>query len=107
MGLLTLAFCLLAVACWCAAAAFNELTRAVNRISQKENRIMATIDEVLEGLAELPTIDEGLDAVFAALQQLIAAGQTDPAKLQQALDLITVHKDRVKADIVANTPAQP
>jgi len=80
------------------------LERVLYRIIHRERHIMATIDEVLEGLAELPTIEEGLDQVFAILQELIAAGKTDPVKLQQALDLITVHKDRVKADIIENTP---
>jgi len=68
---------------------------------------MATLDEVLASLTELPTIEEGLDALFAQLQALIAQGASDPAKIQQALDLIVAHKDAVKAAIVANTPVAP
>lgn len=68
---------------------------------------MATIDDVLAQLTELPTIADSLDALFVQLQALIAQGSTDPAKLQQALDLIVANKERVKAAIVANTPVAP
>jgi hypothetical protein len=83
------------------------LVNLTARLVRGEIRLMATVDQILEGLAELPTIDEGLDAVFAALQTLIQQGKQDPAKLDQALSLLTTHKDRVKADIVANTPEAP
>ena len=36
----------------------------------------------------------------ALLQGLIQQGQADPAKLQEALDLITTHKAGLKADII-------
>jgi hypothetical protein len=80
---------------------------SLHRIIHKENRNMAKIEDVLLELRELPTIDASLDALFALLAPLVEAGKTDAAKLDEALALITTHKDAVKADIVANTPAQP
>jgi hypothetical protein len=83
----------------------------------KEASFMATIDEALatisDNVAELPTIDASLDALFAQLATLLAGlknAQLTPAQ-QATLDTlvaaVTTHKDKLKADIVANTPAQP
>jgi hypothetical protein len=77
---------------------------ALGAILRKEQRLMASIDEILTDVAELPTINDSLDALFVQLQALIEAGKTDPAKLQQAHDLIVAQKERTKAAIVANTP---
>jgi peptidoglycan hydrolase CwlO-like protein len=93
------------VALWHAANCFNELATAVRRLTKKEHRIMADIDSILASVAELTTIGDSLDTLFAQLQALIAQGATDPAKMQQAEDLINAHKERTKAAIVANTPA--
>ena len=68
---------------------------------------MASVDEILAAVQELPTINDSLDALFAQLQLLIQQGSTDPAKLQQALDLLNAQKERTKAAILANTPAGP
>lgn len=68
---------------------------------------MARIDDLLDSVTELPSIGDSLDAVFAQLQELIAQGQTDPAKLEQAIALVATHKERTKAAILANTPAAP
>lgn len=92
-------------ALWQAVNAFNELATEVRHLTKKEYRIMTDIDSILASVAELTTIGDSLDALFGQLQLLIAQGATDPAKLQQAEDLINAHKDRTKAAIVANTPA--
>lgn len=83
------------------------LQLAVGSLLEGEAKMAKTIDDILNDVAELPSIDDSLDALFAQLQALIAAGQTDPAKLQQASDMITTFKDRTKAAITANTPAAP
>jgi biopolymer transport protein ExbB/TolQ len=93
------------VALWRAANAFDRLATAVRHLTKKEHRIMASIDSILDSVAELTTIGDSLDSLFVELQKLIAQGATDPAKLQQAEDLINLHKERTKAAILANTPA--
>lgn len=66
---------------------------------------MATIDDILREVNELPTINDSLEALFAQLAILIEAGKVDPAKLDDAMAIIVTQKERTKADIVANTPA--
>jgi hypothetical protein len=90
----------------------EELDRKLDRILAKLNVItkleaieMAAIDDLLTEVGELDDINDSLDMVFAKLQELITAGGTDPAKLQEALTIITTQKARTKAAIVANTPA--
>lgn len=99
----------------------TQLERKLNQIDQKLDRlialakttikgevfILANIDEVLASIEEMPSINDSLDALFLKLQDLIVAGNSNPAKLQQALDLLTTNKDRTKAAIVANTPVDP
>ena len=81
----------------------DRLTKLVRALLTAEIHIMALIDDVLDDVAELPTISDSLDKLFAALAPLIASG--DPVKLKQAKDMIDTFKDRTKAAIVANTPA--
>jgi len=97
---------------------FNEVRRdmdwlraAVAHMHREGEQIMGdineTITEILAEVNELPTIEASLDALFAQLAILIESGKTDPAKLQQAKELLVAHKEHLKADIVANTPAAP
>lgn len=83
------------------------IRRMLLKILTMEVYQVLTIDDILNDVSELPTINDSLDALFAQLQALIEAGKTDPAKLQQAHDLISAQKERTKAAIVANTPAIP
>jgi hypothetical protein len=90
----------------------EELDRKLDRILAKLNVItkleaiqMSAVDDLLTEVGELDDINDSLDMVFAKLQELITAGGTDPAKLQEALTIITTQKARTKAAIVANTPA--
>jgi len=77
----------------------------LDTILSKQEQTLASVDEVLAAVQELPSINDSLDAVFAKLQELITAGQVNPAKLQEALDMVNAQKDRTKAAILANTPA--
>jgi predicted component of type VI protein secretion system len=83
----------------------DRINEKLNVLTKLEAIQMSGIDDILTEVAELPTINDSLDALFAQLQELIKAGGTDPVKLQQALELITTQKARTKAAIVANTPA--
>jgi hypothetical protein len=83
----------------------DQVLRRLSILSLQGEIEMATIDDMLNELSELPTINDSLDLLFQKLQELIAAGSTDPTKLQDALAIITTQKARTKAAIVANTPA--
>jgi hypothetical protein len=85
----------------------RELNRKVDLIMGTEGEIMATVDDILNDVAELPTIEDSMEKVFTELAALIEAGKTDPAKLDQAHALVTTYKDKAKASILANTPAAP
>lgn len=88
-------------------SAVLRLKKAVRRITYLEAYQMATIDEILTQVSELDDINDSLDALFVQLQALIQQGQQDPAKLQEALDIIVAQKERTKTAILANTPAAP
>lgn len=84
-----------------------ELNRKMDLIMGMEDVIMATVDDILTDVAELPDIEDSMEKLFTQLADLIAAGKTDPAKLDQAHALVTTFKDKAKAAILANTPAAP
>jgi hypothetical protein len=90
------------------------ITRSLHRAHEKlddilygEDVLMASADDILNDVAELPTISDSLDSLFVQLAALIEAGKTDPAKLDQAKAIVDTFKDKTKAAIVANTPAAP
>lgn len=85
--------------------ALAEINQKLDLILTKEIQQMATIDDILREVNELPDINASLEALFARLAGLIGSG--DPTKMQQALDILVAQKDRTKADILANTPAAP
>lgn len=85
--------------------ALVEINQKLDLILTKEIQQMATIDDILREVNELPDINASLEALFARLAGLIGSG--DPTKMQQALDILVTQKDRTKADILANTPAAP
>jgi len=84
-----------------------ELNRKVDLLLGMEDVIMATVDQILADVAELPDIEDSMEKLFVQLAALIEAGKTDPAKLDQAHALVTTFKDKAKAAILANTPAAP
>lgn len=92
----------------------DNLTVLLVRVSLKETRIMASIDDVIAELSETTSVVEsvgiGVDAAIvelARLEDLIVAGGTDPAKMQAAIDAIRASKATLvaKRDALATAVA--
>ena len=76
---------------------------------QGEDKIMATIDDVVSAVAAEKTVVDSavalLNQLTAMLQAAIASG--DPAKIQPAIDAINANKAELADAVTANTPAAP
>lgn len=83
------------------------LHRKIDHIMDTEDTLMATAEDILTDVAELPSIEDSMEQLFVELATLIEQGKTDPAKLDQAHAIVTTFKDKAKAAILANTPQAP
>lgn len=100
----------------------NKLDRILNRLSRlengqahilrKERKIMATIDDVLAGVAELDTQEDSLIALTANIKAALdtaLANQGIPADVQEKIDAVFAGIEANKAQVVeainTNTPA--
>jgi hypothetical protein len=95
----------------------DKLNRILNNqhyLIRKVGRIMATLDEVLAGVAELDTQEESLIVLLGNIKaqlDAILASETIPPAAQAKIDALFTAVEHNKAQVVeainANTPAEP
>jgi hypothetical protein len=80
----------------------------------KENKVMATIDDVVKDVTDESTVEDGLITLTTDIKtQLDAAlaGTTVPPAVQAKIDAVftqlETNKAKLAAAITANTPAAP
>ena len=85
----------------------NKLDNLITYVRKGGEQLMSMADDLLQDVADLPSLNDSLDKFLANLQaQLDAAiASNDPAKLQAVRDAIATHKARILADIKDNTAA--
>ena len=85
----------------------HKLDLVLVRIVEEENRIMATLDDLLSDVADESTVVASVETLLTNLSQQLAAAiaANDPAKIQAVKDAIDANKARLSAAVVANTPA--
>jgi hypothetical protein len=79
-------------------------------IQQKENYIMATLDEALSVVTAESTVDDSIVALLEQLASQIKAGglsAADQAKVDAIFTNATNNSAKVTAAVLANTPAAP
>ena len=79
----------------------------LNIFEHKLEKIMATLDDVVNKVTDLGSVEDGvvtlLTDVKTKLDAAIASG--DPAKIQQISDALGAQKQKLADAITANTPA--
>ena len=69
--------------------------------------IMASLDDLSQGVADESTLEDSLVTMFQNYQQQITAAAGDQAKIDQINQLITANKAKLAAALASNTPAAP
>ena len=82
-------------------AKLDLLISLVSQILNKETSIMATLDDLLAGVAAESTVIDSVEQLLTNLSAMIAAAGTNPAKLQAVQDAITLNTNRLTAAVVA------
>lgn len=89
---------------------FNELKNLVLNLTTKANTMSASLDALTAEVARNTSVDQSaialLNGLKAKLDELIAAGNNDPA-LQSLADSLGTSSNDLAAAVAANTPAQP
>ena len=85
-------------------AKLDLLISLVSQMLNKETSIMATLDDLLAGVAAESTVIDSVEQLLTNLSTLLANAGTNPAKLQAVQDAITANTNRLTAAVVANTP---
>lgn len=89
------------------------LSHKLNRLLDRSDNIMATLDDLVSAAAAEDTKIDSLIALVEALKakvDAIVAGELSPeqqAKIDAAFASITDNPDRIQAAIDANTPTEP
>lgn len=82
----------------------NKIVAMLTTVLQKENHIMALIDDLEAGVAANGDAEDSAITLLNNLTALIQAAGTDPARLQAVIDTVNAKKAALAAAIVANTP---
>jgi hypothetical protein len=89
-------------------AQLNRIESLLQRLVQQEDRQMAAIDDVRSAVEQDTTVVGSavtlLNGLTARINELIAAGNNDPALAQLAADLSANNQALAEA-VAANTPA--
>lgn len=89
------------------------LQEAITEVSNKENQIMATLDETLAAVTDESTKEDSLIALVEGIKaqlDAVLAGALPAnvqAKVDQLFSNVTANSTKVQAAIDANTPAAP
>jgi hypothetical protein len=94
---------------------FKSLLPATKRdLEQLEKRIMATLDQVIQDVADETTLQDSILTLLAGIQQQLKdalAGVTLPpaaqTKIDQIFAAVEANKAKLSAAVAANTPAAP
>lgn len=91
-------------------ARLTTIAQDIAHILQKEESIMATLDDIAADVADEATVVGSVEQLLTNLSQLLkdalAAG-ADPVKVQAIKDAIDQNKARLAAAVAANTPGAP
>ena len=60
----------------------DDLIDRVKDIQQSEKSLMAKVDDVLKGIEELTTVEEGVLQLCTTLHDMLVEAKTDPKKLE-------------------------
>lgn len=89
-------------------AEFEHTHKLLHQILTNQEKIMATLDDVVAKVSALSTVNDSVIALLtdikAKLDQAIASN--DPAKLQQLSDALDAQKQKLTDAVSANTPAE-
>lgn len=87
----------------------HDLEQSENRIlaaiTQLENKMAATLDELISDVTDESTVITSVETLLTGLSAQLAAAiaANDPAKIQQVKDAIDSNKARLSAAVAANT----
>lgn len=89
-----------------------EVYEMLNHIIQNQEKIMATLDQVLQDVTDESTAIDGISTLISGLKQQLAdalAGTTLPAPVQAKVDAIfaqaETNKGKIATALAANTTA--
>ena len=75
------------------------------QLTQMENRIMATLDDLTSAVAADATVTQSAITLLQGLAAQLAAAGTDPVALAALVDEINANTQALADAVVANTPA--
>lgn len=81
------------------------MQRHFSIIEQKENRVMAAVDDLQASVTAEDTVIDSAITLLQGLSALLAAAGTDPAKLAALKSDIDAKSGALAAAVAANTPA--
>ena len=85
----------------------NKLDNLITYVRKGGEELMSMADDLLQDVADLPSLNDSLDKFLTNLQAQLNAAivANDPVKLQAVRDALATHKARILADIKDNTAA--
>jgi|SRR5882762_338415 len=87
----------------------DHVIRLLKEIIQKENTIMATMQDVAAAVAAESTVDDSIIVLLNGIAQQLkdALAANDPVALQAVVDGIHANTAKIQAAVTANTPVAP
>lgn len=85
-----------------------EILSMVRTILQTETREMATLQDVMNKIQELDTVEDSVLALVASIAQQLkdAKASNDPAALDAVISSLEAEKQKLADAVAANTPAE-
>jgi len=85
---------------------FRSLVNAALDIDKEIGMAQATLDDIVQEVTDLKTVDDSVVSLLTSLNEKLAAAiaSGDMTKVQAVSDAITAEKTRLAAAVTANTP---
>lgn len=86
-------------------AALVRIENALNRLSDKVNKMAGTLDEITANVARVTDAEKAAVVLLKGLKDKLDAAGSDPVALKALSDTLGADADELAAAVVANTPA--
>lgn len=85
----------------------HRIEQKLDRILNKENRIMADLTQLSADVANTTSVEESAITLINNIAAQLAAAASDPAAIQALSDSLNTEAASLAAAVAANTPAAP
>lgn len=85
----------------------REILAQLRALSRKEDRMAATIQDILDGVNAESTVDDSIIALLQNIADQLKNAGVPQAQIDAIMTVVNANQAKIAAAVLANTPAAP